>query len=165
MRTIALHGDFASGAILRRDTGIESWEYPNWKRDRTVPIPREPYCLVGYSSGGSRIGHLSIETVFQPVCAVLYESPLLGRDDVGDTFPVLWIRNDRGRGRAGLFKRRHEREMASTLAAWKAGGRYVEELDGTGRHFETTNDWPPLRHGWDRALNERILSWIEEMTQ
>ncbi|MEM8668753.1 MAG: hypothetical protein AAGG48_14630 [Planctomycetota bacterium] len=169
MRVIALHGDFASGAILRRDTGIDEWEYPDWKRG--FDSMEGNWVAVAYSSGGSRVGHISLSAPFfhgsrmfgfaEPRCAVLYESPLIGIRAVGGSFPVLWIENDRG---ARTKNRWRAREMQSTLEAWQANGRRVDVLQGRGRHVQTTWGWPPLRHGWDKKLNPMILKWIEEVT-
>ena len=158
MRVIALHGDFANGRVFRRDTGIEEWEYPDWEFG---PIEvYTPIVLVGYSRGGSEVGNLSHGLHDLIAGAVLYESPLLGIDEVAGNFPVLWIENDRGRrSRGGRF----EREMQATLEAWMAGGRSVDTLWGRGRHVEPTFGWPPCRHGWDRSLNGKILDWISRL--
>lgn len=158
MSVIALHGDFATGRILRRDVGVVDWQYPDWKR-RVPYLPCEGgYVLVGYSRGGSQIGHLSQEWHRAIRAAVLYESPLLGTDQVYGDFPVLWVENTHGRRSQGG---RFAREMDDTLAAWMRGGRRVDMLIGNGRHAELTWGWPPMRHGWDRDLNPKILSWIE----
>ena len=154
---IALHGDFASGSMLRRDCGIESWAYPNWKRKPYLPS-EGGYVLVGYSRGGSEIGHLSREWHRAIRAAVLYESPLLGTNRVYGDFPALWIENDWGRRLRGG---RYAREMQETLETWQLGGRRVDQLIGRGRHVEFTRGWPPFRHGWDRSLNRQILDWIE----
>jgi hypothetical protein len=165
---VALHGDGGSGELLRRDMGNPSWVdlYPDWKRNSIDHLRHvDRLIVIGYSSGGSMAGHLTVEhddhgervPAFENIAAsVLYESPLIGIDDVGGDFPALMIWNNRGASKRWFRKR----EAADTQAAW-AKNHPLEVWEGNGRHWEFTHDWPPFRHGWDRSLNNRIRDWIK----
>lgn len=161
-RVIAFHGGYLSPESMRRDMGDPAWV------DQYLPsadaaaiaevLPTDrPLILIGYSLGGSLIGHLS-NRMSNIVGAVLYESALIGIDSVAGSFPVLWIRN--------RYKstRRREREFADTRAAWKKG-RQFDEVTGTGRHVSWRFGWPPIAHAWDRTLNPLIAEWIDAVQQ
>lgn len=113
--------------------------------------------LVGYSFGGSLIGHLS-HVLTNITAAILYESPLLEIEKPAGTFPVLWIQND-----YWTFQFR-QREFDETLAAWKQS-HHVAEMTGRGRHARLAWGWPPVGHAWDQRLNKAIGAWIKIQSQ
>ena len=160
MITFALHGGYLSAGDLCRDMGNPVWvdHYLSghdpeklWD-DITFLAKDEPVALIGYSSGGDVIGDLSW-MLSNIVCAVLYESPLIGIDQVIGNFPVLWIRNN--------YKstRRREREFDDTLREWSVE-HPVTKLTGKGRHIYWRKGWPPFGHAWDKDLNDKIRSFI-----
>lgn len=159
---IALHGDFASDKMLKRDMGSLSplvdlfWEANGWRRtdreiDRLEAYIRtldQPPILIGYSRGGSVIAALSERVEIR--AAVVYESPVLDSEGVGGTFPVLMIWNDCG---VMSGKRKGQARIAQEL--WKAS-HPVTEIWGAGRHLRTR----PIGHGWDCSLNGTIRDWL-----
>ena len=95
----AIPGGYLSGRDLCRDMGNPDWvdyyldrDHPCELATRIESIAEGPIVLIGYSIGGSLIGHLSL-LLGNIVGAVVYESPLIGVDHVGGNFPVLWIEN------------------------------------------------------------------------
>lgn len=158
---IAFHGDFANANVLRRDMGDPSWVTHFWDDHDVKEILR--FCrsqssvvLIGYSRGGSLIGHLS-KSLFNIERAVLYESPLLGTNKVGGNFPVLWIWNEYWQS----ARRRFER--ADTLRAWELGNRKVIPLNpkNAWRHTRFTPfSNPPIGHNWNQSVNPIVEKWI-----
>ena len=162
VRTIAFHGGYLSPEDLRRDMGDPDWvdeylpsDYRKVINSGRLIASRGPIVLVGYSIGGSLIGHLS-RVLPNIIGAVLYESALIGIDKVAGSFPVLWIRN-----RYESTKRR-EHEFDSTRAAWSVG-REMADMRGEGRHVTWRWGWPPFAHAWDTQLNPMIQSWIANL--
>lgn len=165
---IALHGDFANGRMFAWDIGIRNtenvrWRYPDWKRESRENLISILSCfpnlvLVGYSRGGDKIAKLSHQ-LSNIRGAVLYESPILpARNQIkpsGD-FPVLWIENDEG---MATKSRRKKKIMSRSKHLW-ALNRSMTCLTGVGKHVKVN----PLGHGWDQALNQQILEWIERNT-
>lgn len=159
--TIAFHGDFANGKILRRDMGDPEW-VDLYYEGHDLPLATrvcsafDTVVLVAYSFGGSLIGHLS-HVLTNIAAVVLYESPLMGIDEPAGQFPVLWVRND--------YKstRRREKEFAATLVAWQADHN-VDKMTGNGRHVRFACGWPPIGHAWDRSLNSSIRDWMKYKT-
>lgn len=159
MNVVAFHGDFASGRILKRDMGNPVWvnRYHDgldlYKASKSL-ISRTDNVLIGYSRGGSLIGHLSICQDIRIKAAVLYESPLIGIDEVGGTFPVLWIKN--------AYRRKgwRKKEMDDTEKLWRAT-HSVDTLVGQGSHVRFTMGCPPIGHAWDQQLNPAIEHWID----
>lgn len=159
---IALHGDYATADMLKRDVGSLAsmidcfWDASGWrpakreigKIDRYIKSLKEPPILIGYSRGGSIIAMLSNKYPIR--AAVLYESPVLDSFSVGGTFPVLQIWNDQG---VMHGKRRGQAIIAQEV--WKRN-HPVTELQGVGTHIKRD----PIGHGWDVGLNDRIRDWI-----
>jgi pimeloyl-ACP methyl ester carboxylesterase len=164
MKVIALHGDFASPEMLKRDMGAPSWvdSYYDGKGWRDVDgriellihfirMLEQPVTLVGYSRGGSVIARLSHAIPHLIACAVLYESPVKDSQGCAGKFPVLQIWNDRG-----SMRRLHRLDdVLESIRCWSIGRR-CEIMVGTGKHMQLT----PPAHGWDRSLNNRIEDWI-----
>lgn len=160
MKTYAFHGDFASHDDLQKDMGDPPWvdEYVDYRTDFEYQIARQDaVCLVGYSRGGSVIGQLSL-SLKNIVGAVLYESPLFGIDQPGGAFPVLIIWNDRSRRRRSI-------EAWDTLCRWRAGGRSVTMLQGSGRHTKLVRRPSTMfiGHGWDTSLNSTVEAWVRDL--
>lgn len=112
-----------------------------------------PVSLIGYSKGCAIIADISVTNPSLIGRAVLYEGPLGKLGSVGGTFPVCLIWNNKGR--------KHWKAATKATEAWKANGRIVVELEGSGRH--TKVDWSKTRrrrHGWDRKLNPRIRQFL-----
>jgi len=154
--TAALHGQYATGKMLRRDMGDPTWvDYYVHKIGKLTSAElqrlKPPLILVGYSLGGSVIADLTHE--LDLVGAVLYESPLLNDTIPAGTFPVLWIQNDY------RHKTRRKREMDSSLAGWKENHQ-VTQLTGSGRHIRGVIGWPMWGHAWDQTLNDKIAGWL-----
>lgn len=153
---VGFHGDYSRGSALYRDAG-RPWfmqDYPNWQKTDDVRYLREEENLVllGYSSGGSHIGHLTHQ-LRNIRLAILYESPLLGIDEVAGDFPVLMIWNRRGRWRTD--------EARETEAAWARTHPVTRWDHGHGRHTKFVPYWPFIGHGWDLFLNDQIGNWID----
>ena len=156
---IAFHGGYLSPAAMQRDMNDPSWvnEYLSSKSvdDAANAVSKhESVVLIGYSIGGSLIGHLShlldnIEAV------VLYESPLINTGNPSGNFPVLWIRN--------RYKStpRREKEFSDTLAEWHVQ-HPVTEITGKGRHIAWRWGCPPFAHAWDVSLNDWVWQWIQK---
>lgn len=161
-RTIAFHGGYLSPESMRRDMGDPAWVdhyLSNFAPSVAADVlqqawSRDPLILIGYSIGGSLIGHLS-NRMSNIVGAVLYESALIGIDSVAGSFPVLWIRN--------RYKStpRREREFADTRAAWRKN-REFDEITGRGKHIYWRCGWPPFGHAWDQTLNRFIEQWLRD---
>lgn len=159
---VALHGDFASGDLLRRDMGDPSWvnRFPTWRSRSDIELPAgEPTVLIGYSSGADMVRRLLAESVFSGrrnvVAAIGYE-PLTTEPLPVTSVPLLVIGNRLGRWRwtpAGRLYRQR----------WIDAGAAV--MTGRGTHVRATFAWPPVAHAWDQSLNEAIRSWILEVTR
>lgn len=162
---IALHGDFASAEMLKRDMGSLSpmvdlfWDANGWRRtDREIDrleayirmIPSPPI-LMGYSRGGSVIAALSERVELR--AAVVYESPVLDSEGAGGAFPVLMCWND-----CGVMSGKRAGQARISQQIWKAS-HPVTEIWGVGRHVKTR----PVGHGWDVGLNETIRDWLSRM--
>ena len=110
---------------------------------------------VGFSRGGSRIGHLTHQ-LSNIRAAVLYEAPLVGIDEVAGNFPVLSIWNWRGR--------KDTPEARRTIEVW-GENHDLKTLYGQGRHTKIvwSSRWPFIRygHGWDVGLNGKIWDWVQ----
>lgn len=166
--TVAFHGQYASPEILQRDMGDPDWvdwyaqvPYDTTSREFLADMlwDYDRLILIGYSLGGSLIGHLTAEIPTSKIVgAVLYESPLLNTDHVYGSFPVLWIRNK--------YKTtpRREQEFETTLDTW-AEQHSIDRMFGTGRHMKFVWDWPPIAHAWDQSLNPYIAQWIKTVSQ
>jgi pimeloyl-ACP methyl ester carboxylesterase len=160
----ALHGGYLGPDDLRRDMGDPSWVYKYLsghdpesceKQIWNHMLDEEPMVLLGYSMGGSTIGHLSTMLPDGMIRgAILYESPLIGVDEVGGDFPVLWIRNDY----ESTAKR--EQEFEETRLTWRKN-HFMTEAFGKGRHVSWRFGFPPFGHAWDKNLNDVIEYWME----
>lgn len=162
MKVFALHGGYLGPEDLRRDMGDPRWvdHYLDGhdpvfceSQIRQWIIPGEKIVLLGYSFGGSVIGHLSQRFQNTIRSAVLYESPLIGTNTTGGKFPVLWIRN------MYLATRFREAEFDWTRSAWQRTHRMTYRF-GSGKHVKPRWGWPPFGHAWDRSLNSFIENWI-----
>lgn len=159
---IALHGDYATAEMLKRDVGdLEPmidcfWDASGWrpakreigKIDRYIKSLKEPPVLIGYSRGGSIIAMLSNKYPIR--AAVLYESPVLDSFSVGGTFPVLQIWNN-----SGFMTSRRSGQAKAAQEVWKRN-HPVTSMLGIGGHIKTN----PIGHGWDVGLNSMIRDWI-----
>lgn len=166
MYTIALHGDLATGDMLRRDMGDPCWvdEYfdGQWGPGRFDRSVRElsskiqgvgPCALVGYSRGASVIARLSIGPVAELIrAAVVYEGPVIDSASCGGCFPVLMIWNDDG----AVANR--TKAAAASIIKWRVGRR-LEIIEGHGKHVEKDEDGKHC-HGWDKSLNVEIRDWL-----
>ena len=155
---VAFHGSLGNAAILARDMGDPAWvdlyhEGHDVDAARNICSAFESVVLVGYSMGGSVMGHLS-HVLGNIAAVVLYESPLLGIDRPAGTFPVLWIRNDY------RWTNQREIEFAETRAAW-GESHHVDEMIGQGRHIRFVWGCPVIGHAWDQQLNPAIRDWIK----
>jgi len=158
----AIPGGHLSGRDLRRDMGDPDWV--DHYLDRAHPwdlavkiesITDGPIVLIGYSVGGSLIGHMSL-LLGNIVGVVVYESPLIGVERVGGDFPVLWIEND--------YKSTWRREAESLEAFLKwFESHSTEVMVGEGRHVRLRFGWPPFGHAWDVRLNTRIAGFVREV--
>ena len=164
MKVIALHGDYAKPADLRRDMGDPDWVdwYPAGHDAVNIRNlinssgwQNEPLVLMGYSKGGSVVGDLS-HILDNIVGAVLYESPLMSPEDPGGTFPVLWIRNNYQPAVGRAF------ELWQTYCAW-AENHPITKMTGQGRHIRWRFGWPPFGHNWDNSLNGHIERFVKEV--
>jgi pimeloyl-ACP methyl ester carboxylesterase len=166
-KVVALHGQFASPKILRRDMGDPSWvdiylptPYDDLSRELLIDSLDleidEPMVLVGYSIGGSVIANLSHYFYREIAGVVLYESPMFDSLSVAGDFPVLWIRNNY------QSTLRREAEFLDTFTLWSLQ-HPVTKLIGTGRHMKFTWGWPPIGHAWDQTLNPFIETWIKTL--
>lgn len=168
--TIAFHGDFGTSEGLERDAGYPKWidlYEQGWRRGRfdlDYFSAFDSLVLVGYSRGGSHIGHLSTELT-NIAAAVLYESPLIGIDRPGGSFPVLSIWNHAGVRYPTIWwtrsARKRQKEAEDTIIAWQRD-HPVDIIHGRGRHTKTVSYWPFRGHGWDVSLNPYIEQWIKE---
>lgn len=161
---IALHGDYATAEMLRRDVGdlrnsidlffdARGWLRFDAQYDKLLSVvkmlPSAPI-LIGYSRGGSVIARLSCE--IEIAAAVLYESPIIDSGGVGGSFPCLMIWNDKGE----KYGRRSD-EAEHSEAIWKES-HPVTKLQGKGGHMRRR----PLGHAWDTSLNGQVRKWIDE---
>lgn len=152
-RTIALHGGYLTPGDLRRDMGDPDWVDDYLPTASKIKLPTHtPLVLIGYSLGGSLIGHLS-HFCRNIVAVVLYESPLIGLKVVAGSFPVLWVRN------RYTSTAKRERKFDDTKRIWQRSHR-VDEMTGQGRHVAWRFGWPPFGHAWDQSLNPLIDIWI-----
>jgi pimeloyl-ACP methyl ester carboxylesterase len=162
---IALHGDFATGEMLRHDVGdlrnsidyfheAKGWLRFNHQMDKLIRMLEEldePPILIGYSRGGSVIAALS--EVIEIRAAVVYESPVIDSEGAGGAFPVLQIWNDRGARYGRNELRRGQAIIAEQI--WQEN-HPVTQIIGTGGHVRRN----PLGHFWDVSLNQQIRDWI-----
>ena len=161
---IALHGDFATPAMLKRDMGdlaplvdiffdAKGWHNFDCAMARLTSLVQslpEPPIMIGYSRGGSAIARLS--ELVDLRAAVLYESPVIDSEGVGGSFPVLQIWNDCGAKYGASKLRRGQAKIAEQIWA----SHPVTALQGVGRHMRVR----PIGHGWDVGLNEQIRNWL-----
>ena len=163
MQTIALHGDYASPDMLRRDMGNPAWvdhyyDGRGWRDvDGRIELlthfirsQEEPVVLVGYSRGGDVVARLSNSIPHLIRAAVVYESPV-SVDSCGGKFPALCVWNDRG----SIRRLQRVDDVVKSLRLWSVGRR-CEIMIGSGRHM----DLMPPGHSWDRSLNSRIEDWL-----
>jgi len=169
MRAIALHGDFATAEMLRRDVGslrvaidyffdARRWLAFDRQLDRLLQMieeVKEPPILIGYSRGGSAIAAISER--LELACAVVYESPVLDSAGVGGTFPVLQIWNDAGARYGNNSLRKEQAIIAEQI--WSER-HPVTRMLGSGTHVKRN----PVGHCWDSTLNDAIVDWIESCT-
>jgi len=150
--------------MLQRDAGNPDWidlyinKWRRWpdKKIKTCLHTWDHVVLIGYSSGGSYIGHLT-HKLSNISAVVLYESPLIGIDEVAGDFPVLIIWNNDS-------PRRNSREAKDTFEAWNRHHDVTIKF-GHGRHMKRTSYFPWIGHGWDTSLNPMIHNWIKENTK
>lgn len=180
MPTIAFHGDYANGEILKRDMGDPPWVDMYFHKWNIEDV--KDYCknflninMIGFSRGGSFIAHLS-HHIPNIRCAVLYESPVIKHkrksiDYIAGDFPALIIWNNKG----FIFERGRKNWPAAKKmeAMWSENGdapsdlsrdRPVDRhLEGEGGHMRWVwNSWPPVGHDWDQSLNDDIEQWIDK---
>jgi hypothetical protein len=162
---IALHGDFATAEMLRRDVGdlcdsidlffdARGWNRFHHQIDRLAGLIAqldEAPILIGYSRGGSAIAMLSECIDIRAV--VIYESPVIDSDGVGGSFPVLQIWNDKGHRYGPNERRRGQAVVAEQI--W-SDSHPVTKLIGLGEHIRRN----PIGHGWDTGLNQQIRDWL-----
>ena len=176
-RVIALHGDFAQPGHLEQDAGYPMFidEYVTYynrrKSDERMAAELAPalaiykrLILVGYSRGGSIIGHLT-HKLTNIAGAVLYESPLFGIDRVAGSFPALLIWNSNGAFHGKRPGAKRHQEALATIEAWVAGGRNVTHMVGQGKHTKWVHRPSTLwvGHGWDTKLNPAIGQWVSRV--
>jgi len=166
MTIIALHGDFATPAMLERDMGdlaplvnvffdARGWHNFDSAMGRLTSLVKslpEPPIMIGYSRGGSAIARLS--ELVELRAAIVYESPVIDSEGVGGCFPVLQIWNDSGAKYGRNRVRRGQAKIAEQIWA----SHPVTQLQGVGRHIKKN----PLGHGWDCGLNQQIADWIKQ---
>ena len=165
---IALHGDFATPGMLKRDMGdfplvADFFDARGWinfasAMGRLVSLVKslpEPPTVIGYSRGGSAIARLS--ELVELRSAVLYESPIVDSDGVGGSFPVLMVWNDAGAKYSRFPARRKQVRRSEQL--W-AKSHPVTPIEGVGKHFTKR----PPAHCWDQNLNQQIVDWIGQLT-
>jgi len=162
---IALHGDFASPGMLKRDMGnvnpldVVFFDGKGWINfspaiGRLITLVKslpEPPVMIGYSRGGSVIAKLS--ELVELRAAVLYESPVVDSEGVGGSFPVLMIWNNEGVKCSRFPARRKQARRSEQL--W-AKSHPVTAIEGIGEHFTKR----PPAHCWDQGLNQQIVDWI-----
>ena len=163
MTTLAFHGDFASGEMLREDAGNPDFidEYPDWTRkdrrnisgmSKMIGLACEsPVVLIGYSRGGQIAARIA--AVNRRIKGlVLYEAPLTTSDIAAlpRRVAVTYIRSI----------------VRSTLP-WR-NRRKAKIIEGLRElpDFTLMDSSLPhvhkLRHGWDQNLNGDIATWLRE---
>jgi hypothetical protein len=170
MPTIAFHGDYANGEILKRDMGDPPWVdkyFHKWDIEEVKEYSKDflNIKMVGFSRGGSFIAHLS-HYISNIRCVVLYESPVIKHkkqsiNHIAGDFPALIIWNNKG----FIFKRGRKNWAAGKKMEimWAENGRPVDHFDGEGGHMRLVwNSWPPVGHDWDVNLNNKIGKWIDK---
>ena len=175
MKTIAFHGskvlpwlsDETVAGWLERDMQVD-W-VDEYFVGHDVPAAAERILelqdgqqtinLFGYSEGGKMIGELTHELLAQAGTlglkvinsACVYEGYLTRPPAYEAKFPVLFIRNDRGRGRW------YGRQTMEQSVYWWSLRRQFQLAWGVGRHMR----FNPIGHGYDRALSGEIKRWFD----
>ena len=155
---IALHGDFASGDILKRDMAhLSRWidEFPDWQMDNTwlTDYIDKNICLLGYSRGGAEIANLSYLDNLKG--AVIYEGPNFRHYYPQGNFPILL-------GWNSLSRPLRDKLRDWTFESWSRH-HLVTTFQGRGFHIRRCRGCrPPLGHNWDAAINPDIYHWMTD---
>lgn len=164
MRTIALHGDYATPEMLKRDMGDPTWvdEYfdgRGWRYygkslDKLIQLVNQPTILVGYSRGCAAICDIANTPLVSHwiEAAVIYEGPVTDSNCGGD-FPVLQVWNNRG----ALKRLGRIDDCIQSMQCWSATHQTTLMI-GSGMHMRLK----PPGHDWDRSLNNCIEDWINK---
>lgn len=160
---LALQGDFASPATLRRDMGNLADAIDGWLDSREpmeVLANQINGCgevqLLGYSRGGIIITELLVSELLvlsKVRSCVIYEGPNLTREIVPGFFPVCLIWNDQSKPLRWRLRDKTERTWC-----WQ---HRVTRLTGHGKHVRRVPGGDPQwGHNWDWGLNDRIANFL-----
>lgn len=163
---LALQGDFASPATLRRDMGNLADAIDGWLDSRE---PLETLAdqingcgevqLLGYSRGAIRITELLVGELLdldKVRSCVIYEGPNLTRQIVPGFFPVMIIWNEQSK-----LLRWRLRDATERTWCWQ---HRVTRLTGKGRHVRRVPGGDPQwGHNWDCELNNRIVEFLAQV--
>lgn len=163
MNTIALHPDFYGlrPYKISWDAGMRFSSTPQWKKETVQAFANSHYLgqsvLIGTSRGGiflyEVLNYIHENNLTPPLCALIYEAPIPRPMDLPD-IPYLCIWNDY----TPWGWRANEKTLTQRIMEYHNTSKLT---GGLHSHFKRVPYFPYYGFGWDKGLNEKIISWIQ----